>query len=461
MIGSDFRVIRTVWLVLLWAAVLQPVESAAVSLNESGYGQALLFPFFSAAQGNASLITIANDLAPSATTPAAPSAVKMRLLGAIDGAELANFNLYLGERDAWVAAIHASNGETVISTSDGSCIFPAPQNGILVTLSEAIGSIEVIQMASVTEEVLVDEIDENACAAIDARWTLGPWDDTPSVDLVPPVGNLRGSLVLIHVEKGTAYSYPAVALDDFSDIVQHSDTNVATPNLSTAHDEGTDSLFGTTSTVCIEGDCVNDFWAFPIDAVAAVLTARELHGEFVVADSLAARTEWIIAYPTHRYSNAPPPSEHMVSLLLQDREGDGAMVQSCSPDDPASYACNSSYRLTHADAIEVVSFGRAEDEFGTDAVSAILGKPFEVDFPRPDNADVPSAGTARLGFEGELVNEMGTVYLGTPVIAIGLQEYTNAFLESPDGISQRANYGTALPLSRVPRLTIPAIPSIR
>jgi hypothetical protein len=182
-----------------------------------------------------------------------------------------------------------------------------------------------------------------------------------------------------------------------------------------------------------------------------VLTARELHGEFVIDEALAAESEWIVSYPTRRYSDAAPDAVEGVSLLLQDRDGGGAMTQPCVPahPSPSPYACHSSYQLSHDEVLEVISFGEDEGAFNQARVSAILGMDFDVDFPRQNHAPVPSSGTARLGFDGALVSMSDRVYLGVPVIGFGLQEYTNAFLKGESGQTQRANYSVSLPLSRV------------
>lgn len=445
---------NTVCILLLTLTAFHPNQSAAVIINEGGSGQALIFPFFSAAEGNSSLITIVNDPRPGPTISGDPlaSAIKVRLMGSVDGAELASFNVYLGWRDTWVAAIHKSEGETIISTPDASCLFPAPDGEFLTAISEEIGSIEVIQMGSVSNDVTNDDLtgkfNENDCAYIESRWTEGPWSENPEAELVPPAGSLRGSLTLIHVEKGTAYSVSALALDDFSDIVQHTNVGAEFPNLSSAHDEGTDTSLGTTSTVCAGGECIDDYWAEPLDAVAAALTVRELRGTFVVDDALAAESEWVISYPTLRYSDQTLSTNLMTGLVLQDREGDGAMIPPCVPVHPNRFTCPSSYGFIHRAPIEVVSFGRDIEEFNQPAISAILGIPFIVKMPRNNQAPIPPAGSARLGFGSAVSNDSGRVYLGAPAIGFELQEYTNAFLEAEAGNTQRANYGTAIPLSR-------------
>jgi hypothetical protein len=140
----------------------------------------------------------------------------------------------------------------------------------------------------------------------------------------------------------------------------------------------------------------------------------------------------------------------MISLLVRDREGNGGDTQPCVPENPSPYACHTSYGLVHEKALEVVSFGWDPDEFNQSVVSDILGMPFAVDFPNHNHAPIPVSGSSRLGFEGALISSgSGNAYLGAPALGFGLQEYTNAYLPMEDGTSQRANYGTVLPLSRV------------
>lgn len=436
------------YVLILGLVAWLPLDLPAVSINEGGYGQALIFPFFSAAQGNSSLITITNDVGQPLSNLAEPSAVKVRFFGSIDGAELASFNVYLGSRDSWVAAIHESNGGTLISTPDDSCVFPPPEGELLTAIADGIGSIEVVQMGTVSTLDLLTEIQENDCASIEARWTDGPWSENPEADLDPPEGGLRGSLTLIHVEKGTAYSIPALALSEFSNIVQHTNVGAELPNLSSAHDEGTGTSLGTASTVCTGGECFIDYWPDPIDAVAATLSTKVLYGTFVVDEALAAESEWILSYTLQRYSKVSPPPNYLIGMILQDREGDGSMLPPCVPVNPTPFLCPSSYGLSHQATIEVVSFGKDIEDFEQPAISTILGVPFVVDFPRENHAPVPPSGSARLGFEGWLINDSGNAYGGAPVIGVELQEYTNAFLAGESGNNQRANYGTAIPLSR-------------
>lgn len=434
-------------LLLGWSLLLSPYVFA-VSVESTGYGQALIFPFYSAAIGNSSLITIANEL--GAGPSVKPTAVKVRFLGSVDGAELASFNVYLGRYDAWTAAISTIGDEAILESSDASCVLPKAQNGVLARLDENIGSIEVIQMGSVEGfSPLFDAIEFHLCDTFESRWTDGPWNDDPSADLVPPSGGLRGSMILVHVEKGIAYSVPATALTGFSDIVQHTDSGSATPNLSTAHDAGTDTETGTQSTVCFEGKCVSDYWPQPIDAVATALTTLELHGEILTTDSLGAETDWVVSYPTRRYMDfdSIPGETSLVSLFYAGRDG----VELLPPcvQSTLRYQCESIYPLSHTEAVEVVSFGHSAEEFDQQAVSAIVGKQITVEFPARYGSSVPQEGTGRLGFEGTVVNVSGRKYLGLPAIGYSLQEVLNSFLNGEAGQTQRANYGMVLPMSRL------------
>jgi hypothetical protein len=90
------------------------------------------------------------------------------VLGFTDGAELASFNLYPGERDAWVAPIHEDNGQTLISTPDMSCIFPTPHGTFLTTIPD---SIELRDTTRYCHHI-VEQLAELFCPATFPFWGI-------------------------------------------------------------------------------------------------------------------------------------------------------------------------------------------------------------------------------------------------------------------------------------------------
>jgi len=94
----------------LTAAVLAGLAGAAgiaataqaVNLNPDGLGQVLVYPYYTANDGNTTILSVVN------TTDNA-KAVKVRFLEGFNSREVLDFNLYLSHHDVWVAAIAQSD----------------------------------------------------------------------------------------------------------------------------------------------------------------------------------------------------------------------------------------------------------------------------------------------------------------------------------------------------------------
>jgi hypothetical protein len=100
----------------------------AVNLNPDGLGQVLIYPYYTANDGNATILSVVN------TTNSA-KAVKVRFLEGFNSREVLDFNLYLSHHDVWVANIvpavgdaPAKNNEwetdTALLIPDDSCTVP-------------------------------------------------------------------------------------------------------------------------------------------------------------------------------------------------------------------------------------------------------------------------------------------------------------------------------------------------
>jgi hypothetical protein len=139
----------------LTAAVLAGLAGAAgiagtaqaVNLNPDGLGQVLIYPYYTANDGNNTLLSVVN------TTDNA-KAVKVRFLEGFNSREVLDFNLYLSHHDVWVAAIAKSEAlvpvdapdyatDTVLIISDDSCTVPYLYEDAQTTLPD--GTIVGIQ----------------------------------------------------------------------------------------------------------------------------------------------------------------------------------------------------------------------------------------------------------------------------------------------------------------------------
>jgi hypothetical protein len=109
----------------LTAAVLAGLAGAAgiagtaqaVNLNPDGLGQVLIYPYYTANDGNQTILSVIN------TTDNA-KAVKVRFLEGFNSREVLDFNLYLSHHDVWTAAIGLVDGTTSLVIGDDSCTAP-------------------------------------------------------------------------------------------------------------------------------------------------------------------------------------------------------------------------------------------------------------------------------------------------------------------------------------------------
>ena len=117
----------------LTAAVLAALAGAAgiagtaqaVNINPDGTGQVLLYPYYTANDGNQTILSVVN------TTQQA-KAMKVRFLEGFNSREVLDFNLYMSAFDVWVAAIADGGdlgfpdqtGVTHLVIPDSSCTVP-------------------------------------------------------------------------------------------------------------------------------------------------------------------------------------------------------------------------------------------------------------------------------------------------------------------------------------------------
>jgi len=111
-------------------AVVMSTAQAAMYLNNGGTGEALVFPFYSAENGNNTLVSIVNTIAEG--DDGAYKAVKVRIIEGQNSAEVLDFNLYMSPEDHFSFAISATaDGGGMLVTGDNSCTVPAiPAEGV-------------------------------------------------------------------------------------------------------------------------------------------------------------------------------------------------------------------------------------------------------------------------------------------------------------------------------------------
>ena len=327
------------------AAGMTGLATAQMYVNTEHTGEALIFPFYSAQNGNDTLISIAN-------TTAGTKAVKVRIIESQESEEVLDFNLYMSPQDHFAFAITADGDGAKLVTADTSCTVPAITDGeqaftdlLLLEAAagddpaqvlgdaasrEQIGYIEVIEMGQVVDADLVtaithvDGVPADCSVVVDA-WSIvddveGAWyadangeevgvDGSAAANIGTTGmgaawngGGLYGVATVINVAEGTAFGYDAVAIenlvdDDNTGSVLHYAPGDTRPDF-------TDTAISTTASVAIDGALVtytnNDVLAnsTPYNTVSAVLMSDSISNDYVVDPTINALTDWIVTMPT-------------------------------------------------------------------------------------------------------------------------------------------------------------------
>jgi hypothetical protein len=318
-------------------------SAQAVSLNPDGLGQVLIYPYYTVradANGNAfnSLISVVN-------TTGVAKAVKVRFLEGKISQEVLDFNLYLSKEDVWTGAVVPTSDNTgaMLITNDTSCTAPPipaagvafrpyQYTGINADLEDQTlnrtkeGYVEIIEMADI---IAGTDTEKNVthtnvggvwmpfnCAAVRDGGITPTWASiTTGSHLTTGTGGLFGSMTLINPNEAQDVAFEATALDAFYTGPNHlwSPSGSILPNLGNVNPK--------TSTV-IDGTNVyiTSSWDEGIDAVSAVLMNSTVYNEFVLEDAVAAKTDWVVTFPTksHYYVLNTTTKVREVQYLFQN-----------------------------------------------------------------------------------------------------------------------------------------------
>lgn len=357
----------------------QAVIAGPVQLSQDNQGDALIAPLWTVKAGNDTLISVRNN-------SANPVAIKVRVIEG-DGFELLAFNLYLNDDDSWSGALTATEAGAALIFRDESCFLPVTDtnaSGVAsIDLAESergSGYIEVVEMGihDGARPAGAPLPPWPSCADLSDRFETGDWATDPGSDMGAPQGRISTSVQIIDVADGGMISVPALAIDGFSDIAQHSAPGSTLPNLSTAHGEGT-QFDATESRRCGSAGCQVLAWQRPIEAVASILAAPALRGDVSVNPAIGALAELVVTRPLKRYGAQDGfelGSEGKFALF--DREGRfvESQVQTVqlSPPPPPKAIPIALPALGTNNAVVAVSFGQSDDSPpGQD--SPLLGLP--------------------------------------------------------------------------------------
>lgn len=442
------------------AAVSLPSANAAMYINELGTGETLLYPFYTAENGNNTMVHVVNSTLDY-------KAVKVRLLEAQNSQEVLDFNLYLSPEDHFSFVIgeapesqvpNGSGGIWLVGgakllTKDKSCTSPAiPEDGVpfrtfLFTEDDVagvertqVGYIEVIEMGQLDPSA-TPKIDEagiangtamNAaasikhgangvpadCGIVNRAWDGGVWTaEGKTGNLVGESefladwsgGGLFGYATVINVAQGVSFGYDAIAIADHvadgnAGYAMHYEPGDIRPNF-------TDKALDTAAIVSIDGKSVTlDFKGdYPesgverLQALNATMMTAKIYNDFVTDPDLAATTDWLLTFPTKTYhvSGRDEPIQPFSQIWTGNSACEPAALHTVDREESAPPP------------------PPAPDSSGPDFSPA----PPKPPGPAPANNDVP------LCYEATIVQFATESAAVTSQVAVGV----NAFLESEDG----------------------------
>jgi hypothetical protein len=335
----------------------------AVNLNPDGLGQVLVYPYYTANDGNQTILSVVN------TTNQA-KAVKVRFLEGFNSREVLDFNLYMSHHDVWTAAIADDGaGTPTLYIEDSSCTVPYlygmgvdaglgrgeqpfldlaytgtnSDGGPDVIGRAAEGHFEMIEMGVLTGESAIDVTHDLAgdglpadCDELTAKWsevvggTNGIWfdeanfgtddctiDDQACTDTERASGGLFGAAAVVNPANGTMYSYDAKAIQGFDKTANglHYEPGTIFPSLRSGSEDDAWVFFGVPQNTAVQLDYSDPSDDLSVDAVSAVFMHENLMNEYSTDDDLVAGTEWVITFPTKAFY---ADEDLMVSLGINE-----------------------------------------------------------------------------------------------------------------------------------------------
>ena len=297
----------------------------AVYMSPNRTGQVLVYPYYTvqSAAGNSwnTYISVVN-------TTTIAKAVKVRVLEGKTSAEVLDFNLFLSPNDVWTAAIIPNDATATapgrLLTADTSCTRPRIETAGVVFRNfqySVAGSADALPGTGLerTREGYVEILEMGAlsgatAAAVTHGATFncgvvqaGGFITVPTGQIIPPRGGLMGTGTLINVNNGRDAGYKADALDGWSNAVNYTDSGFVTPRLDDAQPANSlvvrsgdiDPATGASTLITAYR---SDFAASSgatagARAVASVFMHTNVLNEYVLDNTSASLTDWVITQP--------------------------------------------------------------------------------------------------------------------------------------------------------------------
>jgi hypothetical protein len=294
---------------LCLAVLASCAASGAHALNVSidGAGDAVLLPYYSVFDRTSAVFSVVNH-------DDEPSVVRVVVAEGRNGRAALTFNVYLAGNDSWQAALLGDDVPSppvtpYLVSNDTSCtsaVFPATGISLRTDgytgsrddgLHEGVGrlfmgQIEVIELGKLTGSA-AQRVQAGDCDALRARFAAGgAWDADPNAEVAPPAGRISAELQLIDVAAGVAFGIEPLVLQGFSGGPRHGrgDTDFQAARIYKPTAKNVQGNFDVAGAI-VDG-------RRPADAVSLLLMSADIETAFSTEDSLDARTDIVVAFPT-------------------------------------------------------------------------------------------------------------------------------------------------------------------
>jgi hypothetical protein len=408
-------------LFVAFAALVAAANACALTRTHEGAGEAVLVPYYHAADGESTLVGMTNHTD-------FPKVVRVAIAEGRNGRVALAFNVYLSPNDSWSAALVAGGAGSMprLISNDDTCTVPAIPAGGLALRSDASagsnddhlgldveryeqGTIELVETGVPTGQAAAFTAVRN-CNALAERFAGGTWRTEPQFEIDRPRGGLDATAQILDVAGGVAWSQDPVVFDDFSHAARHgaiandfADVRIFRPTAEDDFTVGTD--------VAVDHQHGED-------AVSLLLMASALEGGFLLGDSLGASTRWVLTFPTRpAYVDNRPGGELTSSTPPQPPFGDGIEGQTRHCVETGWQVLDGNgeaggvRQLPMCEHVNVI-------EFGQDFLTTVHTGHVRVDL-HPERHELNYWLSD--GVEGSIVQSQGL-----PVVAQSLTEVTNA-----------------------------------
>jgi hypothetical protein len=309
---------KSLYAALAGLGALGATGAEAVSVNQNGLGQVLIYPYYTVRTVPTGIVgtdAAYNSLLSVVNSTASAKAVKVRFLEGKNSREVLDFNLYLSAKDVWTTAIIPTTDGAGIFTADKSCTIPkvssssaSPTTFVNFAFTGSNddkggtsldrtreGYAEIIEMGDVIGSTATTATHVNGVPPCTESSLIAP---VAPANTVAGTGGLFGSMTLVNVLKGEDFGVDPTALDGFSTTPLWFDAGDIRPTLAFVNPKTSVVVSG--FNVYVTPNWPTLAPGNPVDPVSAVLMHNHVYNEFVLDVSTKSGTDWVVTFPTKR-----------------------------------------------------------------------------------------------------------------------------------------------------------------